>query len=74
MDFNPHNDLQAENRAHRVGQVKEVTVYRMVCRGTIEERIYEVGVLKMSLDEKVSSKSLKTEKELLKFIRNKSNQ
>ena len=29
------------DRAHRVGQTKQVTVYRLVCKGTIEERILE---------------------------------
>lgn len=43
----------------------------MVCRGTIEERILEVGTMKMSLDEKVSKTNVRTEKELLKFIKKK---
>ena len=33
--------LQAMDRAHRLGQTKQVTVYRLICRGTIEERILE---------------------------------
>lgn len=43
----------AENRAHRVGQTKEVTVYRLVCNDTIEERILELGNVKITLDDKL---------------------
>ena len=38
-DWNPTVDQQAMDRAHRLGQTKQVTVYRMVTKGTIEERI-----------------------------------
>jgi DNA helicase INO80 len=38
-DWNPTIDQQAMDRAHRLGQTKEVTVYRFVCQGTIEEKI-----------------------------------
>lgn len=38
-DWNPTVDQQAMDRAHRLGQTKQVTVYRLVTRGTIEERI-----------------------------------
>ena len=38
-DWNPTIDSQAMDRAHRLGQTKQVTVYRMITRGTIEERI-----------------------------------
>ena len=40
-DWNPTVDLQAMDRAHRVGQTKQVTVYRLICKGTIEERILQ---------------------------------
>ncbi|CCJ31531.1 unnamed protein product, partial [Pneumocystis jirovecii] len=40
-DWNPSSDAQATDRAHRIGQMKQVTVYRFVTRGTIEERILE---------------------------------
>jgi len=42
-DWNPSNDAQAMDRAHRVGQTKQVTVYRLIARGTIEERILKLA-------------------------------
>lgn len=41
-DWNPHNDLQALARAHRMGQKRSVMVFRLVTRGTIEERMLQV--------------------------------
>merc|ERR1711934_1105833 len=38
-DWNPTMDQQAMDRAHRLGQTKEVTVYRLVCENSIEEKI-----------------------------------
>ena len=52
--FNPQEDIQAENRAHRVGQVREVEVVRLVTRGSIEEQIYKLGETKLALDERVA--------------------
>ncbi|KAJ2080947.1 putative DNA helicase ino80 [Coemansia sp. RSA 988] len=40
-DWNPTVDSQAMDRAHRLGQTKQVTVYRLITRGTIEERILQ---------------------------------
>ena len=37
--WNPAVEDQATDRAHRIGQTKPVTVYRMISRGTVEERI-----------------------------------
>ena len=52
--FNPQDDIQAENRAHRVGQTREVEVIRLVTRGTIEEQIHALGNSKLVLDERVA--------------------
>jgi len=52
--FNPQDDKQAENRAHRVGQTRDVEVVRLVTRDTIEEQIYALGVSKLTLDGRVS--------------------
>ena len=38
-DWNPTLDLQAMDRAHYLGQTKEVTVYKVICKETIEEKI-----------------------------------
>ena len=38
-DWNPSRDLQAMDRAHRLGQRRIVTVYRLITRGTLEEKI-----------------------------------
>lgn len=52
--FNPQDDIQAENRAHRIGQVKEVEVIRLVSKGTVEEQIHSMGLTKLKLDEQVA--------------------
>ena len=40
-DWNPTVDQQAMDRAHRLGQTKQVTVYRLIVKGSIEERILQ---------------------------------
>ena len=49
-DWNPQNDLQAMDRAHRIGQKKQVYVYRMITDDSVDERIIERSELKMRLD------------------------
>ncbi|EFJ45932.1 hypothetical protein VOLCADRAFT_30242, partial [Volvox carteri f. nagariensis] len=55
-DWNPHNDLQAQARAHRLGQDKPVMIYRLVTRQTIEERMMQVSRKKMMLEHLVVRK------------------
>lgn len=55
--FNPQDDIQAENRAHRVGQTREVEVVRLVTRGTIEEQIHALGESKLALDDRVAGEA-----------------
>lgn len=50
MDFNPQIDRQAEDRCHRIGQTKPVTVYRLVTKGTVDENVYEIAKRKLGLD------------------------
>jgi DNA helicase INO80 len=45
-DWNPSNDAQAMDRAHRLGQTRQVTVYRLITKGTIDERIVEMARVK----------------------------
>ncbi|KAH8068788.1 helicase [Aureococcus anophagefferens] len=49
-DWNPQVDLQAMDRAHRIGQTKPVTVFRFVTEGTVEEKIIERADRKLFLD------------------------
>lgn len=49
-DWNPHADLQAMARAHRLGQTNKVMIYRLVTRGTIEERMMQMTKKKMVLE------------------------
>ncbi|XP_038158705.1 chromodomain-helicase-DNA-binding protein 4a isoform X1 [Cyprinodon tularosa] len=48
-DWNPHNDVQAFSRAHRIGQNKKVMIYRFVTKASVEERITQVAKKKMML-------------------------
>ena len=49
-DFNPHQDIQALSRAHRIGQQKKVLVFQLTTRSTAEEKIMQIGKKKMLLD------------------------
>lgn len=49
-DWNPQNDLQAQARAHRIGQKNQVNIYRLVTRSSVEEEIVERAKRKMVLD------------------------
>lgn len=48
-DWNPQADLQAMDRAHRLGQKRSVTVYRLILRGTLEERVLGLQAWKKRL-------------------------
>jgi len=52
-DWNPANDAQAMDRAYRIGQTRNVTVYKLVSRGTLEEKILARQSEKLSLAEGV---------------------
>lgn len=52
-DWNPQADLQAMDRAHRIGQTKQVYVFRFVTEHAIEERILERAAQKLRLDQLV---------------------
>ena len=44
-DWNPSTDSQARERSWRIGQTKDVTIYRLLTSGTIEEKIYHRQVI-----------------------------
>lgn len=48
-DWNPHVDLQAMDRCHRIGQAKTVNVYRLVTSDTIEEQIMKLQGAKLAV-------------------------
>ncbi|KAL8523143.1 hypothetical protein ACS0TY_013205 [Phlomoides rotata] len=52
-DWNPSTDMQARERAWRIGQKKDVTVYRLITRGTIEEKVYQRQIYKHFLTNKI---------------------
>ncbi|OMJ24057.1 Chromatin structure-remodeling complex subunit snf21 [Smittium culicis] len=52
-DWNPHQDLQAQDRAHRIGQKNEVKILRLITRKSIEETILQRAQFKLDIDGKV---------------------
>ena len=52
-DWNPHQDLQAQDRAHRIGQKQEVRVYRLCTVNSVEEHILAAARFKLNMDAQV---------------------
>lgn len=73
-DWNPQVDLQAMDRAHRIGQKNTVMVYRLICENTVEEKMIERQQIKLKWDQlvilkgKISQKKSKYDKEELKDL------
>lgn len=55
-DFNPQQDLQAQDRCHRIGQERPVVVYRLATRGTVEEQLLLAADAKRRLEKLVIRK------------------
>jgi helicase SWR1 len=55
-DFNPQMDKQCEDRAHRIGQIRDVHIYRFVSQHTVEEAMLRKANQKRSLDDLVIQK------------------
>lgn len=55
-DWNPQQDLQAQDRAHRIGQTKPVIVYRLATKGTVEQTLLEKADSKRRLEKLVIQK------------------
>ncbi|OMJ18550.1 ATP-dependent helicase fft2 [Smittium culicis] len=58
IDVNPHNDKQAEDRAHRVGQTKTVRVIKLVAKDSVEEDILKLANAKLMLDDNITNAHL----------------
>lgn len=54
QSFNPHDDRQAADRAHRVGQTKEVSIITLITKDSIEEKIHQLAKNKLDLDTHIS--------------------
>src|SRR5690606_19338669 len=75
-DWNPQVDLQAQDRAHRIGQQKQVCVFRFITEHSVEEKVIERALQKLRLDQLViqqgkltnANKPL-TQEEMLTMIR-----
>ncbi|KAF9523106.1 SNF2 family DNA-dependent ATPase [Crepidotus variabilis] len=74
-DWNPQADLQAMDRAHRIGQTKQVYVFRFITEGSVEERMLERAAQKLRLDQLViqqgraqQTKAAANKEELLEMI------
>lgn len=52
-DWNPFQDLQAQDRAHRIGQTKEVRILRLITEESVEEAILDRALMKLEIDGKV---------------------
>eukprot|EP00960_Hanusia_phi_P061004 764699-Hanusia_phi.AAC.2 len=75
-DWNPQVDIQAMDRAHRIGQTKPVLVYRFIVENSVEEKVLERAFKKLFLDAMVVQQGRLTDKhksaskdELLEMIR-----
>ncbi|KAK7591268.1 hypothetical protein V9T40_002881 [Parthenolecanium corni] len=79
-DWNPQMDLQAMDRAHRIGQKKQVKVFRLITENTVEEKIVERAEIKLRLDKLViqqgrlvDNKSSLNKDDMLNIIRHGAN-
>ncbi|KAJ0963388.1 hypothetical protein J5N97_028510 [Dioscorea zingiberensis] len=74
-DWNPQVDLQAQDRAHRIGQKKEVQVFRFCTEYTIEEKVIERAYKKLALDAlviqqgRLAEQKIVNKDELLQMVR-----
>lgn len=75
-DWNPQADCQAIDRVHRIGQTKEVKVYRLITKNTVEESVIRRAGIKLRLDELVIQKGPykgSEEMEIAQVIRDSAN-
>ena len=71
IDFNPFNDLQAEDRCHRIGQKKPVQVIKLVCKETVDEDIFSMQERKAKMSAAImESSTFEAKKEREKVLQN----
>ncbi|GJY26695.1 protein chromatin remodeling 19 [Tanacetum coccineum] len=63
MDFNPQIDRQAEDRCHRIGQTKPVTIYRVVTKDTVDQNMHEIAKSKLVVDAAMLESGIEVENE-----------
>lgn len=69
-DWNPQNDIQATARCHRIGQTKEVKVYRFITANSYERKMFETASMKLGLDHAVlESSKIHNQEDMDKLIR-----
>lgn len=54
-DFNPQNDIQAQSRCHRIGQTRDVKIFRLITRNTYEKYMLEIASKKLGLERAILS-------------------
>lgn len=69
--FNPQDDKQAEDRAHRLGQTRHVTCYRLVTVNTVDESIVSIAERKLHLEEMLMGNNDKGASGEEKFLKTK---
>lgn len=68
-DWNPQMDLQAISRVHRIGQTKEVRVFRLIAKDTVDEKMIERADMKLKLSDVVIESHVKTRSDVpTKFL------
>jgi SWI/SNF-related matrix-associated actin-dependent regulator of chromatin subfamily A member 5 len=67
-DWNPQVDLQAEDRAHRIGQKKQVVIFRFITENAIEEKVIDRATQKLRLDQLVIQEGRKHVSKCMSFI------
>ncbi|XP_044729933.1 SWI/SNF-related matrix-associated actin-dependent regulator of chromatin subfamily A containing DEAD/H box 1 homolog isoform X1 [Chrysoperla carnea] len=69
IDFNPYNDKQAEDRCHRMGQKRPVSIYRLISAGTIEEGMSQMAKEKLKLEREITTNEENEPQEMKSVVR-----
>ncbi|BAS75560.1 Os01g0881000 [Oryza sativa Japonica Group] len=67
-DFNPFMDLQAQSRAHRIGQTRPVVVYQLITKCSVEEKILQKSKQKLAIENMLMNSSKKPSADELQSI------